>query len=114
MRVNATGTMANIPSLKRFSCLVTVQALLNIREDTSTSSASKLIRLFQTDSYTGMFPVADPGFSVGGRGRRPRRGRQLLRWLRFEKFVYQNERIWTLGGCAPAAPPPLDPPMVSF
>ena len=34
--------------------------------------------------------VADPGFPVGGRG--------LPRWLRFENFVCQNERIWTLGG----------------
>ena len=44
--------------------------------------------------------VADPGFPEGG-GRR----------LRFEKFVCQNERIWTRrGGRAPAAPP-LDPPL---
>ena len=35
--------------------------------------------------------VADPGFPVGG-------GRQLPRRLRFEKFVCQNERIWTLRG----------------
>ena len=44
--------------------------------------------------------VADPGFPVGGRG--PRRGgRGLPRRLRFENFVCQNERIWTLGGaCA--------------
>ena len=32
-------------------------------------------------------------------------GRQLPRQLRFEKFVCQNERIGTLGGPAPAAPP---------
>ena len=38
--------------------------------------------------------MADLGFPVGGRG--------LPRWLRFIKFVCQNERI----GCAP-----LDPPM---
>ena len=42
-------------------------------------------------------------------GRRPRGGggRPLPRRLRFEKFVCQNERIWTLrGGRVPAAPPP--------
>ena len=44
--------------------------------------------------------VADPGFPVGGHG--PRMGRRgLPRQLRFEYFVCQNERIWTLGGaCA--------------
>ena len=46
--------------------------------------------------------VADPGFPAGGRG--------LPRRLRFENFVCQNERIWTLGGHAPGTPP-LDPPM---
>ena len=44
----------------------------------------------------------DPGYPVGGRG--------LPKQLHFENFVCQNERIWTLGGCAPATPP-LDPPM---
>ena len=44
------------------------------------------------------YAVADPGFPVGGRG--------LLRWLRFIKFVCQNERIGSLrGGRAPGAPP---------
>ena len=43
-----------------------------------------------------MSTVADPGFPVGGR--RPRGGCQLLRRLSFEKFVCQNERIWTHGG----------------
>ena len=52
--------------------------------------------------------VADPGFPVGGRGPR-RRGRGLPRWLHFENFVCQNERIWTLGGVCRARP--LDPPM---
>ena len=37
-----------------------------------------------------MLPAADPGFPVGGR--------QLPRRLRFENFVCQNERIWTLRG----------------
>ena len=55
--------------------------------------------------------VADPGFPVGGRGPR-RRGCGLLRWLRFENFVCQNERIGTLRGSKRRrAPPPLDPPM---
>ena len=41
--------------------------------------------------------VADLGFPVGGRG--PRRGGGgLPRWLRFENFLCQNERIWALGG----------------
>ena len=35
-------------------------------------------------------PVADPGFSVGGRG--------LPRWLHFVKFVCQNERIGSFRG----------------
>ena len=54
--------------------------------------------------------MADPGFPVGGR--RPRRGRQLPRQLHFEKFVCQNERIWTLRGGAHQWHP-LDPPMQS-
>ena len=42
----------------------------------------------------------------GGRGPR-RRGCGLPRWLHFENFVCQNERIGTLrGGHAPGAPPP--------
>ena len=41
--------------------------------------------------------AADPGFPIGGC--------QLPRRLRFEKFVCQNERIWTLRGHAPVAPP---------
>ena len=44
------------------------------------------------------YSVADPGFPVGG-------GRGLPRWLRFENFVCQNERIWTLRGDAPGTPP---------
>ena len=44
-------------------------------------------------------------------GRWPRGGgRQLPRWLHFEKFVCQNERIWTLGGGGA----PLDPPMCHY
>ena len=39
--------------------------------------------------------MADPGFPVGGRGPRGGGG-GLPRWLRFENFVCQNERIWTL------------------
>ena len=48
--------------------------------------------------------MADPGFPVGGRG--PRRGgRGFPRQLCFEKFICQNERIWTLrGACAGHAP----------
>ena len=47
--------------------------------------------------------VADPGFPIGGRGLR--KGRRLPRQLRFENFVCENERIWTLGGaCAGNAP----------
>ena len=49
------------------------------------------------------------GRSSGSRISR-RGGRQLPRQLRFEKFVCQNERIWTCRGRAPAAPP-LDPPL---
>ena len=56
--------------------------------------------------------MADPGFPVGGRGRR-RRGSGLPRWLRFENFVCQNERIGTLGGGHVPGAPPLDPPMLT-
>ena len=42
--------------------------------------------------------MADPGFPVGGRG--------LPRWICFEKFVCQNERIWILRlGRASGTPP---------
>ena len=54
--------------------------------------------------------MADPGFHVGGDvdivG-----GPGLLRRLRFENFLCQNERIWTLR--VPGARPPLDPSMVN-
>ena len=40
-------------------------------------------------------------------------GRGLLRRLRFEIFLCQNERIWTLGGRVPGSPP-LGPPMVAI
>ena len=45
------------------------------------------------------------GSRISHGGHQPHRGRQLPRQLRFEKFVCQNERIWTLRGRAPAAPP---------
>ena len=57
--------------------------------------------------------VADPGFPVGGRGPLTG-GRGLLRRLRFENFVCQNERIWTLGargGDVRRASANVDPPM---
>ena len=38
--------------------------------------------------------MADPGFPVGGVDLVA--GCGLPRWLRFENFVSQNERIWTL------------------
>ena len=38
-------------------------------------------------------------------GRQPHGGHQLPRRLHFEKFVCQNERIWTLRGCALVVPP---------
>ena len=48
--------------------------------------------------------VADPGFPIGGHGPH-RRGCGLLRWLCFENFVCQNERIGTLrGACAGHTP----------
>ena len=40
--------------------------------------------------------MADPGFPVGGRWPRRGGGRGLPRWLRFVKFVCQNERIGSL------------------
>ena len=45
-----------------------------------------------------------------GGGHWPHGGHQLPRWLCFNKFVCQNERIWTLRGCTPVVPS-LDPPM---
>ena len=48
--------------------------------------------------------VADPGFPVGGVDLVG--GRGLPRRLRFEKFVCQNERIWTLGRGRVLATPP--------
>ena len=48
-------------------------------------------------------PVADPGFSVGGR--RPRRGRRLPRRLRFENFVCRNEESGPVRGRPPDTPP---------
>ena len=54
-------------------------------------------------------PVADPGFPVGGS---TCRGRRLPRRLRFENFVCQNERIWTLSGRRGVHwAYPVDPPM---
>ena len=47
----------------------------------------------------------------GGRGPR-RRGRGLPRWLRFVKFVCQNERIGSLRAGARRVRPPLNPPML--
>ena len=47
--------------------------------------------------------VADPGFPVGGVDLVE--GHRLPRQLRFENFVYQNERICTLGGRVPGTPP---------
>ena len=48
-------------------------------------------------------PVADAGFPIGGCG--------LPRWLHFENFVCQNERIWTLRGEHQLGMPPLHLPM---
>ena len=68
-----------------------------------------LVRLSWLDCCTSNHKaVADPGFPVGGVDLVG--GRGLPRWLRFENFVCQNERIWTLRGRAPGTPP-LDSPM---
>ena len=47
--------------------------------------------------------AADPGFPIGGANLVG--GRQLPRRLRFEKFVCQNERIWTLRGARAGGTP---------
>ena len=52
--------------------------------------------------------VADPGFPIGGC--QPCRGAPTPEAATFHKFVCQNERILTLRGCTPAAPP-LDLPL---
>ena len=46
-------------------------------------------------------------------GHQPHGGCQLPRQLCFEKFVCQNERIWTLGGAC-TGDTPLDLPMVRY
>ena len=55
--------------------------------------------------YSGGSMISRRGASTSGGGRR------LLRQLRFENFVCQNERIWTLRGEGRRACP-LDPPMI--
>ena len=40
--------------------------------------------------------MADPGFSVGGRG--PHGGCELPRWLRFENFYVKTKESGPLGG----------------
>ena len=56
--------------------------------------------------------VADPGFPVGGGWDLVGGGRGPPRWLHFENFACQNERIWTRGGGGRAGRAPLDPPMI--
>ena len=56
-------------------------------------------------NLTGSPAVADPGFPVGG-GADLVGGCQLTRQLRFEKFVCQNERIWTRRGPRAGGAPP--------
>ena len=52
--------------------------------------------------------ISSGGFRISRRGWAP-----APRRLRFENFVFQNERIWTLwGGGVPDARP-IDPPMIS-
>ena len=51
--------------------------------------------------------MVDPEFPVG---RQSGRGRQIPTWLRFIKFVCQNERIGNLRGVRCGYP--LDPPLV--
>ena len=55
-------------------------------------------------------PVADPGFPVGG-GADLVGGAPTPETTTFEKFVCQNERIWTRRG-ARARQRPLDPPLM--
>ena len=64
----------------------------------------------ELEKWQHLLAVADPEFPVGGR--RPHSGRGLPRRLRFENFVCQNERIWTLeGGGLRRASANVDPPM---
>ena len=64
-----------------------------------------------TSDICGKGSTCSGGSRISRRGRGPRWGaRGHPRRLRFENFVFQNERIWTLGGRAPGTPP-LDPPM---
>ena len=73
------------------SCKIYLSTVLGNTLDTVT-----FLSLFNTKHKT----VANPGFPVGGGGR------GLPRRIRFENFVYQNERIWTLRGeRAPGTPP---------
>ena len=60
------------------------------------------------------YPVADPGFPVGGGGSaEPLGGCQPLTWALFGKNVCENKRIGSCwGGEACAGGAPLDPPML--
>ena len=49
--------------------------------------------------------LEDPGFPVGGRGL-GRGGHRPPRWLRFENFACQNERIWICRGVHVLGAPP--------
>ena len=60
----------------------------------------------ETIKFEALFTVADPGFPVGGVADLVGGGRQLPRRLRFEKFVCQNERIWTRRGERASGAPP--------
>ena len=89
-----------------YSIFKIVLFLFNKKADFKTTKAESYV----THSYHFLFQleidsdtVADPGFPIGGADLVG--GRQLPRRLCFEKFVCQNERIWTLRGARAGGAP---------
>ena len=66
------------------------------------------LHCYLTLPHVKWYSVADPGFSPGGGAN----SQKCYYFSIFCRKLHENERIWTPGGGASLAPPPLDPPMV--